>query len=109
MKSLYDLSTEMSALMDQIDETGLTPEMESGILGQLTQTQAELESKADAYGCLIASLSARADARKAEADRMAALARTDVNTVSRLKERKNTPFAVVQYSQSSSKEAMSLV
>lgn len=86
--NLYELTQEMvelDTLLAQAEDPD-SPEVFDAIQRALALHD-ERERKVDAYCCLIAEISARAAARKAEADRLNASATASANAVKRLKTR----------------------
>ena len=86
--NLYELTQEMvelDTLLATADDPD-SPEIFDAIQRALALHD-ERERKVDAYCCLIAEISARAAARKAEASRLAENARLAENNVKRLKTR----------------------
>jgi hypothetical protein len=81
--TLYELGEEQAALdaLVSMDEGEWTEDHEA-LEQELT---AQLVTKADAFGAYVQSLTATADAIKAEQDRLAARRKTLENTVARLK------------------------
>lgn len=80
----------LRALEDLLSEVGgdvTEAEAEAAIDAWLKEADAPLQAKLDGYGVVIREFELRAAARKAEADRIAALANTDANNSRRLKER----------------------
>jgi len=80
----------MTALQDILFELGgdvTDEEAAAAIDAWLTEADIPLKQKLDGYGAVIRERELKAAARKSEADRLAALASTDSNTVKRLKER----------------------
>lgn len=87
-RTLFDLSDELLALEALLEEAGgeLTPELDAAYEALLGD-KGSLVVKIDGYAALIAELAFRAEARKAEAKRLADLARVDENKAKALKER----------------------
>lgn len=92
-KSIFELSDEARALDALIDEhlaaSGgvLTPEIEATMDDWLGENEAGIGEKLDAYVAVIATRTVFQTARKEEAKRITALAKSDENTVKSLKER----------------------
>ena len=93
-KTLVDLSSDLQRLDDLLDnienEQGITPEVQVAIdelLQERDSTQAEVLAKLDNYCDLINSRVMWAQARKADADRLAKLAEADFKTIDFLKAR----------------------
>jgi hypothetical protein len=94
MSTLLEIADEravhLTALEDLLFEVGgdvTDEEAAAAIDAWLAEADAPLKQKLDAYASVIRERELKAAARKAEADRVAALARTDANAVARLKER----------------------
>lgn len=84
--SLYAITHEMSSVLDAILDGGAeSPEAEAALAEHLAGLDAALDSKADSYCQFIRELEVRSAARKAEADRMKALAQADAALADRLK------------------------
>lgn len=81
--NLYDLSDQFAELDACFEENGgeLTPELEA----RLEALQGTREQKIDGLCYVIRNRQARAEARKAEAERFSKLAKVDQNTADRLK------------------------
>ena len=96
MTTLYQLTEEMQALDELLTnaENPDSPEIFDAIQRALA-LQDERERKVDAYCCLIAEITARAVARKAEAERLYLSAQTSENAVKRLKTSLLESFAVL--------------
>ena len=90
LHELDQMMAELENEFESLDQTDLTPELEQLILdlleikGTLTD---EYKNKVNNYCKLIANLDAIATLRKAEADRLKALAETDLAKVDFLKNR----------------------
>lgn len=89
MKSLLDISADLQAIADLIDETGgeLTPESEAALDQWFAEASADRDRKLDGYAALIRELTLRAAARKEEQERLAIRVRVDEATVRGLKDR----------------------
>lgn len=88
--TLYEIRDDLEALHALLYEVGgdiTEDEAAAAIDAWLRETDEALRSKLDRYAALIRETEAKAASRKEEADRLAALAVTDLNTVKRLKER----------------------
>lgn len=86
--NLYDIGTEMQAIIDAMLDGGAdSPEAMEALDQHLAGLDTALEQKAERYAGLVTELQARADARKAEAQRIANLARVDAALAERLKTR----------------------
>ena len=84
--SLYAIQNEITDIVDAILDGG-DAEAQQELEAHLAGLDAALEEKADDYAALIQHLVARADARRAEAQRMRDLAATDEALADRLKAR----------------------
>ena len=84
--SLYAIQNEITDIVDAILD-GNDAEAQQALEAHLAGLDAALEEKADDYAALIQHLTARADARRAEAQRMRDLAATDEALADRLKTR----------------------
>ncbi len=86
--TLFDLSDDLLALEDLLEAAGgeLTPELEAAYEALLGD-RGTLTEKVDGYAALIAEITNRADVRKAEAKRLADLAKIDENKAKALKGR----------------------
>lgn len=90
MSTLFEIGADTQALNDLLVELEgdiSDPAVAEAIDGWLNETSTALDKKLDGYGALIREREAKAAARKAEAQRLLDLAKTDENTVKRLKER----------------------
>lgn len=86
--SLYHINAEISAVLDAMIDGGIdSPDAMKALDEHLAGLDAALEAKAEDYAGLIRELEMRAEARKAEAIRIRALADTDAALADRLKER----------------------
>ena len=83
--TLYELTAEMSAIEDELYESGgeLTPELEQ----ELTETKESLLRKVDSYNALMQKLGAMAESAKKETERLTKLKKTAENAQKRVKER----------------------
>lgn len=81
--TLYNISTELSAILSAIEEAGgeITPEIEEA----LAISEGQFTTKSEDYGHAILNLEAMAAAAKAEKERLANLQKFYDNTVERLK------------------------
>ena len=84
--SLYAIQNEITDIVDAILDGG-DAEAQQALETHLAGLDAALEEKADHYAALIQHLTARADARRVEAQRMRDLAATDEALADRLKAR----------------------
>lgn len=89
MPTLYEISSDLAALAEILRESAgeITPEAEAAFSALEAEMISQTETKVDAYCALIAELQAAADARKSEAARLSALARTDERAVESLRSR----------------------
>ena len=86
--SLYAIQNEITAIVETIlDGTEDCAEAQAALNEHLAGLDAALDEKADDYAALIRHLEARADARRAEAQRMRDLATADDDLAERLKTR----------------------
>lgn len=88
--TLYEIKDDLDALHALLYEVGgdiTEEEAEAAVDAWLRETDEALKDKLDRYAALIRETEAKAASRKEEADRLAALATTDLNTVKRLKAR----------------------
>ena len=86
--TLLDIADDARALADLLDELdGEITGQEEAVQAFFDETGAALTAKVDAYAGLIRQLEAFAATRKAEAKRMADLAKSDENRAKWLKER----------------------
>lgn len=87
-RTLLDITEDLQALDDLLSEAGGDI---SGIEGTVDAWLAELEQdlkgKVDNYAALITAMNARAEVRKAEADRLYHRAKIDINNAKFLRER----------------------
>jgi len=84
--SLFALTGKFLELSRMVEEAP-DGEIDAALDAFLTDTEGQIEDKVDGYVGLIDELEAVATARKAEAKRLADLARTDENNAARLRER----------------------
>ena len=84
--SLYAIQNEITDIVDAILDGG-DAEAQQALEAHLAGLDAALDEKADHYAALIRHLEARADARRAEAQRMRDLATADDALAERLKTR----------------------
>ena len=88
MPTLLELSDDMRALGELLQEEDMTDESAARILdGWWAETSADLNEKIDGYMYLIAEKEAMAEWRSGEAARLELLAKTDANLARRLRER----------------------
>lgn len=83
--SLYAISSELQSLIDLADSGGTDAEMNAAIAEHRAALVEAFDAKADGYAALIRTCETRADARRAEAKRMAALADSDEGLADRLR------------------------
>lgn len=89
MPTIYEISDDMRALHDLLAESGgeLTPQTEQAFAEFEAELSTNFSAKLDRYCSLIAELEAQSTARKAEAKRLADLARTSERSAEALRER----------------------
>lgn len=90
MATLYAIRDDLEALAALLYEVGgdvSEDEAAAAIDGWLRETDEALRSKLDRYAALIRETESAASTRRAEADRLDALAKADEETVKRLKAR----------------------
>ena len=94
MSTLYEISSELLAFAEAMAEAGgeIPAELEDQLTAWLEDTTQARNEKFDAYAGLWKTISARAEVRKAEAQRLVALAKVDANTAERLKTRLGSFF-----------------
>jgi len=83
LSTLLEITDNMVVLDDLIQECGGNmedPQIEEAISTWISEMQDDLDNKVDNYAAFITELKARSATRKAEADRLAARARTDSST-----------------------------
>jgi hypothetical protein len=83
--SLYEISSELAALLNMAETQGMSPEIEEAMQEHTAAMVEAFDEKADNYAALIRTLEWRADGRREEAKRIAALANTDDALVTRLR------------------------
>lgn len=96
-QSLFDITEEFQAIYDtywSLEGAEADDFLSKALENALDATGDKLNQKLDAYCSLIAEAKARADVRKAEADRLKKLAEIDENFAARLKDRLKEWFAV---------------
>jgi hypothetical protein len=89
-RTLYDISQDLVALYERLEELGgdvTSPEVEQEIDTWFEDLGQERDQKLDNYAALIRELESRAEARKAEARRLADRARRDAEHADYLKNR----------------------
>ena len=89
-RTLLDIGDDMIALEEILTEVGgdvTDAQADEAIEAWFKEVGGDLEKKLDGYASLITEMLARSAARKAEADRMKALAYADANAADRLKKR----------------------
>lgn len=90
MSTLYEIGQDLDALEGLLAEAGgdvSEADAEQAIDAWLAESEGALKEKLDSYGALIREFEERGKARKAEADRLNALASVDTNAAKRLKDR----------------------
>lgn len=88
--TLFEIRDDLNALADLLAEVGgdvTEADAEAAIDAWLAETEGATKAKLDSYAALIREVETRAAGRKAEAERLAALAKADSGTVDRLKAR----------------------
>jgi hypothetical protein len=89
-QTLYNIADDLRALESILLEAGgdiSSPEALAAVEAWEVELETNLGSKIDNYCALISEIEARSSARKAEADRLADLARVDENAAKALRER----------------------
>jgi hypothetical protein len=86
-KRLFDLSTDILTLEEQLDNDELTDEQRQLLVDAWLEIQGDVVAKIDNYAAFIQSLEAYAEMRKLEAERMKRLAQADENKAKGHKER----------------------
>lgn len=89
-QTLFEIGADaraLDALLEEIEGDISEPEVAAAIDEWLQETGTALETKLDGYAALITERTAKAKARREEAERMTKLARADENLAARLKER----------------------
>lgn len=87
MPTLYELSDDLHRLQVALDEMELTPEDQAAALDAFLGSADDLKHKLDGYACLLREYETTAAGRKAEADRLSALAKSDTARAKALKDR----------------------
>lgn len=90
MSTLFEIRNDLDALADLLAEVGgdvSEADAEAAIDAWLLETEGARNAKLDSYAALIREIELRAAGRKAEAERLAALAKSDSATVDRLRGR----------------------
>ena len=90
MPTIFEITGEWTALIELLEESGgdvSDPEVLAYVDKCFEDIEVDLERKVDGYLVVINELKARAEARKAEADRLAKRSRVDTNTIKTMKER----------------------
>lgn len=82
-ETIYSINEEYVRLMQEVEEMGgeLTPDMEQ----RLAINEEQWQQKLEAYAKIVMNYKAEAEAKKAEADRLAAAAKAAENNAERLK------------------------
>ena len=83
--SLYAITSELAGLIDLAERCANDEEMSLAVAEHTAAIDEALEAKAEDYASLVKSLEARAAARKEEAARITALAKSDAALADRLK------------------------
>ncbi len=89
-QTLWEIDANMIALDEILEENGgeiSDPQVEAILDEWFAECKSDLNNKVDGYVGFIAELTARAEVRKAEADRLAFRAKVDNNLKNSLKER----------------------
>jgi len=89
MPSIYEISDDLRALGELLAESlgEVTPDAEAALAEFERELEANLHAKLDSYCGLIRELELRSEARRAEADRIATLARRDEMAATALRSR----------------------
>jgi hypothetical protein len=90
MPTLYEIESDLQALDDLLCEMGgdiSDPEVEKAVDAWFAEADSNVTTKVNNYCRLLAEMDARAAVRKAESDRLAALAHIDSNASRHLKSR----------------------
>ena len=90
MPTIYEIHDDLKAIEDLLFEIGgdiSDDEVDKIVTGFMSEIETNLERKVDNYAALIKELEAKKESRKAEADRLYKLAKTDENTARNLKDR----------------------
>ena len=87
-RTLLDITEDLQALDDLLSEAGgdITG-VEGTVDAWLAELEQDLKGKVDNYAALITAMNARAEVRKAEADRLYQRAKTDANNARFLRDR----------------------
>lgn len=85
-KYLLELSADILSLEERLDNDELTDEQRQALVDEWLYAQGDVAQKLDNLAAWIESLEAYAEVRKAQAERMRALARVDENKAKRNKE-----------------------
>lgn len=87
-RTLLDITEDLQALDDLLTEAGgdITG-VEATVDAWLAELEQDLKGKVDNYAALITAMNARADVRKAEADRLYHRSKVDANNARFLRER----------------------
>ena len=97
MPTLFSLSDEILQLRQILESQEHEEETIDAISGYLTTLSQDRDKKLDNYAALIRELEARATIRQDEAKRLGALAKKDLDTVERLKERLKLVFTLHEW------------
>lgn len=94
-QTLFEISADMQALDELLAECDGqidSPEVEAILCKWADDVTQNFEDKVDNYAALIKTMQARAEIRKAEADRLRARAKVDENTANSLRQRLQMVF-----------------
>lgn len=97
MPSLFQLSEEILQLRQILDSAEHEPETIDAVEEYLKSLASDRERKLDNYAALVRELEARAKIRLDEAKRLESLAKRDLDTVERLKERLRLVFTMHEW------------
>lgn len=88
-QNLFDIGEELEQVFDALDQIDgePSPEAQAALEAWFESISDNLDAKIDAYCALIEKFTAHHKIRKAEADRIGVLAKTDLNNATRLKDR----------------------
>ena len=90
MPTIFEITGEWETLVTMLEEAGgdvSDPEVAAFVDSCFNEIETNLESKVDGYVQVLNELKVRADARKAEADRLMKRSRVDIATMKTMKER----------------------
>ena len=97
MPSLFQLSEEILQLRQILDSTEHEADTIDAVEAYLTTLSQDRDKKLDNYAALMRELEARARIRQDEAKRLEAIAKRDLDTVERLKERLRLVFTMHEW------------